>query len=183
MMSRFSLAVMATLLLWNCAGEAQDPAGTSPSPTAVMPADWARYADDGFGFSVAYPPDYVILPQSVLPAGAQPAPAQRVWFQEKSIAAGEFAGQEPARLAIHVYAKPAGVGLSDWLRSAGLMPAGAAAVPARLDGAREGLRVALRQQLAPNEFVYFATDKYVYQLVPLGEHSAQMLESFRLTAP
>ncbi|NOU11793.1 MAG: hypothetical protein HOO98_17495, partial [Nitrospira sp.] len=44
----------------------------------------------------------------------------------------------------------------------------------------EGVNVALRQQLAPNEFLYFATDQYVYGLIPFGPESAKMLTSFRL---
>ena len=70
--------------------------------------------------------------------------------------------------------------MRDWLDSFGLLPPGSEISAVRLAGASEGLRVALRQQLAPNEFVYFATDKYVYSLIPFGPENAKMLTSFRL---
>ena len=104
----------------------------------------------------------------------------RVRFQEKSIAAGQFAEFEPARFMIQIFEKPASVSLGGWLRSANLVPAGAMSSPIRVEGARESLRVALRQQIAPNEFVYVAGETYVYRLTSLGEHGAQMRASFRV---
>ncbi|MBH0180587.1 MAG: hypothetical protein HP490_02640 [Nitrospira sp.] len=37
-----------------------------------------------------------------------------------------------------------------------------------------------RQQPVPNEFVYLATDQYVYGLVPYDAKGGKMLRSFRL---
>ena len=50
----------------------------------------------------------------------------------------------------------------------------------RLTGVKEGLRVIVRQQPAPNEFVYLATDEYVYGLIPFDAKGGKMLRSFRL---
>jgi hypothetical protein len=183
MFIRLPAVLLGALVLWSCAGEARDPTGPSDQARVTTPADWRTYTDAMFGFVVSYPADLVILPEAVLPAVASPAPLRRVWFQEKTIASGEFAGREPARLAIQVYDKPASMSLLDWLRSSGLARAGASTTPVRLQGAREGLRVTLQQQVAPNDFIYLATDTHVFGLVPLGEHSDQMVASFRLTAP
>lgn len=34
--------------------------------------------------------------------------------------------------------------------------------------------------MAPNEFYFFASEKYVYRLTPLGPHGQEMLGSFEL---
>ncbi len=83
-------------------------------------------------------------------------------------------------LTIQVFPRPSGRSLRDWLDSFGLLPPGSEIAAVQLPGAREGLRVALRQQLAPNEFLYFTTDQYVYGLIPLGPEGKKMLTSFRL---
>ena len=59
--------------------------------------------------------------------------------------------------SIDVFERRPAVALGDWLRSDDVMPAGASVTPVQIEGAQEALRVALRQQLAPNEFVYVST--------------------------
>ena len=49
-----------------------------------------------------------------------------------------------------------------------------------LDGAGDALRVRRAILLAPNEFYYFSTERYVYRLTPLGLYSGDMLGSFQL---
>jgi hypothetical protein len=63
--------------------------------------------------------------------------------------------------------------LADWLRSVAHLPAGAAITPMTVKGAREAVRVQQPQQLAPNDFYYFATTEY-------GQYVSDMLASFRL---
>jgi hypothetical protein len=70
--------------------------------------------------------------------------------------------------------------LREWLDSSGLLPPGSEVSSVRLTGVKEGLRVTLRQQPAPNEFVYLETGQYVYGLVPYGAKGGKMLRSFRL---
>ena len=180
MVNNFSSAVVTTLVLSSCASAAQSPTGPSGPTPVSTPADWNSHTDATFGFAVAYPPAFVILPEPALPTPTRPPAVLRVRFQEKSIAAGQFAELEPARFMIQIFEKPASVSLDDWLRSANLVPAGATSSPIRVEGARESLRVALRQQIAPNEFVYVAGEAHVYRLTPLGEHGAQMRASFRV---
>lgn len=138
------------------------------------------HTDPTYGFAVEYPKDYVILKEVALPAPTQPAAVQRVRVQRKDIAAGQFADLEPPGLTIHVFTRSSGRSLREWLDSFGLLPPGSEMTAVRLAGASEGVRVALRQLLAPNEFVYFATDQYVYGLIPLGPEGLNMLTSFRL---
>jgi len=175
-----SNVIVTCVILTSCDSEARQigrPTGSSP---VIQTAGWLMHTDATYGFAVGYPKDYVILKEETLPTSTQPPAVHRVRFQQKEIASGQFADLEPPRFTIHVFTRSSGRSLRDWLDSFGLLPPGSEITAVRLEGASEGLRVALRQQLAPNEFVYFATDKYVYGLIPNGPERANMLASFRL---
>ena len=175
-----SNVMVASVILASCDGAAGQIGGPKRPPPVSQPAGWLVHTDSTYGFAVGYPKDDVILKESTRPTPTQPPTVQRLRFQQKDIAAGQFADLEPPRFTIHVFTRSSGRSLRDWLDSFGLLPPGSEISAVRLAGASEGLRVALRQQLAPNEFVYFATDKYVYSLIPFGPESAKMLTSFRL---
>ena len=178
---RLSGMIVASLLVASCSGtEAQDVSGPTGQSPVIDKAGWQTYTDSAYGFSVQYPEEYVILAEAALPTPTRPPAVQRVRFQEKRIAASQFAELEPARFSIDVFEHRPAVALRDWLRSGEVMPAGASVTPVQIEGAQEALRVALRQQLAPNEFDYVSTARYVYRLTPLGQHGEQMLASFRL---
>ncbi len=153
------------------------PTGQSP---VVDKAGWQTYTDTAYGFSIQYPKEYVILAEATLPTPTRPPAVQRVRFQDRQIAAGQFAELQPAMFSIDVFERRPAVALGDWLRSDDVLLAGASVTPVQIEGAQEALRVALRQQLAPNEFVYVSTARYVYRLTPLGQHGEVMLASFRL---
>ena len=175
-----SHVIVASVVLASCDSEARQigrPTGSSP---VIQTEGWQMHTDPTYGFAVGYPKDYVILKEVTLPTPTQPPAVQRVRFQQKDIAAGQFADLEPPGFTIHVFTRSSGRSLRDWLDSFGLLPPGSEISAVRLAGASEGLRVALLQQLAPNEFIYFATDRYVYSLIPFGPESAKMLTSFRL---
>ncbi len=175
-----SNVIVASVVLASCESAARqigEPTGPSP---VIQTAGWLMHTDSTYGFAVGYPNDCVILKEATLPTPTQPPAVQRVRFQQKDIAAGQFADLEPPRFTIRVFTRSSGRSLREWLDSFGLLPPGSEISAVRLEGASDGLRVALRQQLAPNEFVYFATDKYVYGLIPLSPESADMLASFRL---
>lgn len=175
-----SYVIVASVVLANCDSAAQQldrPTRVSP---VIQTKGWQMHTDPTYGFAVEYPKEYVILKEVTLPTPTQPPAVQRVRFQQKHIAAGQFADREPPMLTIQVFSRPSGRSLHDWLNSFGLLPPGSEITAVQLPGAREGVRVALRQQLAPNEFLYFATDQYVYGLIPFGPESAKMLASFRL---
>jgi hypothetical protein len=140
-----------------------------------------KHTDHTYGFTVKYyPTEYVRLTDDPPRTATQPPAVQRVRFQRKDIAAGKVADHEPPGLTISVFELPPGRLLGEWLDSSGLLPPGSEISSVRLTGVKEGLRVTLRQQPAPNEFVYLATDQYVYALVPYGAKGGKMLRSFRL---
>ena len=173
--------MVASVVLASCDSAARQldrPTGASP---VIQTKGWQMHTDSTYGFAVEYPKGYVILKERTLPTATQPAAVQRVRFQRKDIAAGQFADLEPPVLTINVFARSSGRSLREWLSSSGLLPPGSELSAVQLPGAREGVRVALRQQLAPNEFVYCATDKYLYGLIPFGSEGEKMLASFRLT--
>jgi hypothetical protein len=175
-----SYVIVASVIWANCDSTARQldrPTGASP---VIQTKDWQMHNDPTYGFAIEYPKGYVILKEVTFPTPTQPAAVQRVRFQQKDIAAGQFADREPPMLTIQVFQRPSGRSLRDWLNSFGLLPPGSEIAAIQLPGAREGVRVALRQQLAPNEFLYFATDQYVYGLIPFGPESEKMLASFRL---
>jgi len=169
-------AISSTLLLFfACTGTGRSQPPTSPSGT--VPAGWLTYSDATFGFALAYPNEFGIVPESEPPPGGA---LRRVRFLEAEIVGGQFADLEPPRFTVAVFALGQSATLADWARSAGRLPRDATTTPVDLAGAREGLRIQLSLQMAPNDFFYFRTDQYVYALTPLGLHSAEMLDSFRL---
>ncbi|MEK6786210.1 MAG: hypothetical protein AABY61_12090 [Nitrospirota bacterium] len=176
-----SYVIVASVIWASCDSAARQldrPTGMSP---VIQTKDWQMHTDPTYGFAVEYPKEYVILKEVTHPTPTQPAAVQRVRLQRKDIATGQFADLEPPMLTIQVFPRPSGRSLRDWLNSFGLLPPGSEITPVQLQGAHEGLRVALRQQLAPNEFLYFATDRYMYGLIPFGPEGEKMLTSFRLT--
>jgi len=172
---RFLAALMTvTALSLACAGSSQPQNPLSPPGT--IPAGWQTYSDSKYRFAVQYPTDYGVVPEKTAPPGDV---ASRVRFQDKQLLSTEFADLEPARFTVEVFAaRPAA--LSAWLRSNNRLPPAATTTPVALAGAREGLRVQQPQQLAPNDFYYFAAGDYVYALTPLGAYSSDMLASFRV---
>jgi hypothetical protein len=177
-MGRFTRAVAVVMMATSCAngGQPADPTGQPPS----TPPGWQTHSDTSYGFAIDYPPEYVVLPERPASGESRPPALRNVRFQHRDIAAGQFADREPARFTIEVFERNGRTTLRGWLEEVGRLPQAAVVSPVRLQGAREGLRVQMRQQLAPNEFVYFATAAHVYALTPVGEHGDQMLASFRL---
>jgi hypothetical protein len=139
------------------------------------------YKNDAYGFSVRYPRAYVILRERGAESGGPPRALARVRFQERRVAAGQFAGLEPPRFSVEVFDNAGGGSLREWLAAAGWLSEGDDVEPAELGGAREGLRVRKMAQMAPNEFYFYRTDRRVFRVIPLGEHGPAMLDSFRLT--
>jgi hypothetical protein len=169
--------VLALLLATSCSTDSRNGYGPVPTPQP-KPAGWQTYTDAAYGFSIDYPSEYVVLTDG---GGSTATPAvQRVQFQLKDIANGPFADREPPQFSVQVFDIPGSQPLRDWLQATGRLPPGAVTTPIRLAGAREGLRVALPQLLAPNETTYVVGERYIYGLTPLGEDGERMLMSFRL---
>ncbi len=177
----FSIMMVVGVVLAGCDSTVRQLGRLMESSPAVQTESREKYADHTHGFTVKYyPKEYVLLTDDPHQATTQPPAVQRVHFQRKDIATGQFAGYEPPGLTISVFERSPSPSLREWLDSSGLLPPGSEVSSVRLTGVKEGLRVTIRQQPAPNEFVYLANDQYVYGLVPYGANGGKMLRSFRL---
>lgn len=170
-----AVAVSSMFVLFACttAGQPQGPT----SPSGVVPTGWLTYSDVIYSFSVAYPDEFGIVPE---PGAAPGGALKRVRFLDKQLLAGQFADLEPPRFTVEVFPLGQASSLTEWARAAGRLSQGATTTAMTLAGAREGLRIQLRQQMAPNEFYYFLADQRVYALTAFGQYSAEMFDSFRL---
>ncbi len=177
----FSMMILVGGFLASCDSTVRQISKSTESAPVVKTEGREKHADHTYGFTVKYyPKEYVLLTDDPHQAATQPPAVQRVHFQRKDIAAGQVADHEPPGLTVSVFERSPSPSLHEWLDSSGLLPPGSEISPVRLTGVKEGLRVILRQQPAPNEFVYFATDQYVYGLISFGAKGGKMLRSFRL---
>jgi hypothetical protein len=176
-----SKLIVVGLVLAGCDSTVRQVGKSAESSPVVQAESREKYADHTYGFTVKYyPKEYGLLTDGSIQAPTQPPAVQRVRFQRKDIASGQVADHEPPGLTVSVFEQSPGRSLREWLDSSGLLPPGSEISSVRLTGVKEGLRVTLRQQPAPNEFVYLANDQYVYALVPYGAKGGKMLRSFRL---
>ncbi|MBH0204860.1 MAG: hypothetical protein HP498_03395 [Nitrospira sp.] len=176
-----SKMIIVGLLLAGCDGTVRQISKPAESSPVVQTESREKHADHTYGFTVKYyQKEYALLTDDPHQATTQPPAVQRVYFQRKDISTGQVAGHEPPGLTISVFELPPGRLLGEWLDSSGLLPPGSEITSVRLTGVKEGLRVTQPQRPAPNEFVYLATDQYVYALVPYGAKGGKMLRSFRL---
>jgi uncharacterized protein YceK len=177
----FSMMIVAGLVLSGCDNTVRQVGKSTESSPVVRTERREKHTDRTHGFTVKYyPTEYVLLMDDPHQATTQPAAVHRVHLQRKDVATGQVADHEPPGLTISVFELPPGRLLGEWLDASGLLPPGSEISLVRLTGVKEGLRVILRQQPEPNEFVYLANDQYVYGLVPYGANGGKMLRSFRL---
>lgn len=167
--------IIALALTIACSGasESQTPIGPTPVPT---PDGWLTYTDAAHGFSIGYPPEFVILPESTSPRSGV---VKRVRFQHKQIASSEFVDREPERMLIEVFTWTQPAALETWLRSMDAVPPDAELSSFTWPGAREGVSVRRQAAVSPNEFYYLSTNARVYALTPSGDGS-EMLGTFKL---
>src|SRR5512147_301938 len=178
----FSMMIVVGVFLAGCDSTVRQIGKSSTESSPVVQAESReKHTDHTYGFTVKYyPKEYVLLTDDPHQATTQPPAVQRAHFHRKDIATGQFVDHEPLGLTISVFERSPERLLHEWLDSSGLLPPGSEISPVRLTGVKEGLRVTLRQQPPPNEFVYLETDQYVYGLVPYGAKGGKMLRSFRL---
>lgn len=177
----FSMMIAAGVVLAGCDSTVRQIGRSTESSAVVQTESREKHTDHTYGFTVKYySKDYVLLTDGSPQTTTQPPAVHRVHFQRKDLATGKFADHEPPGLTISVFELPPGRLLGEWLDASGLLPPGSEISLVRLTGVKEGLRVILRQQPEPNEFVYLATDQYVYGLVAYGANGGKMLRSFRL---
>ena len=150
--------------------------GAAPSGAEQKPVNWLTYQDKSYGFSISYPDTYVILDEIELLKDVDPALVRRVRFQDKELASGATAKLEPPQFSIEVYEKPAIDTLQAFI---GAKIPGWSIESFKL-GDLQGYRVSSNRLMAPNEFYFFESSKYIYKLTPLGPYSQEMLQSFKI---
>jgi hypothetical protein len=161
----------------------QDPARyVRPARTAgvaaAIPEGWTTYTDP-MGFTVGYPKSLVLLPETEALPDRRPPLVHRVRFLDRELAAGDTAALEPPQFSVEVFAAPPGP-LRSWLEENGRIPKGAGVEVLEVPGAREALRIRDPRMLAPNEFSWYATDRYTFLVVALGSEGEAMRKTFRL---
>lgn len=176
-----SKMIVVGLVLSGCDNTVRQIGRPVESSPAVLAESREKHTDRTHGFTVKYySSEYVPLIEGPTQTTTQLKVVQRVRFQRKDIETGQVADRGPSGLTVSVFERSPERLLQDWLDSSGLLPPGSEISLVRLTGVKEGLRVTLRQQPAPNEFVYLANDQYVYGLVPYDAQGGKMLRSFRL---
>lgn len=143
----------------------------------IEPANWLTYTDPQYGYQINYPDTYSILNPIEKLTEINPSLLSQVRFLETELANSQVANLEPPKFTVEVYANPGRETLEAYLD-----------VQAR-DGIREpyqlgnlsGIRVYFNTLMAPNNFYYFENGDFIYRLIPLGEYSEAMLQSFKLT--
>lgn len=136
---------------------------------------WQNYRDIVYHFCINYPSDYVIVERKI-PLELIPRPVHTVAFLNRHLAQSPTAEFQPPVALIEVFPNIEGKSLSHWLRQ--YEPK---ATLRRLSvSGLDGFRITLPILLAPNEFIYFGSDTYIYRLTLLGEYAEQMLQSFQL---
>jgi hypothetical protein len=140
------------------------------------PQDWQVYANEQFGFSIAYPDSYVILDKDNPRDPAVEGRLYQVRFQESKLAASDTADLQLPQFRIELFEKRQGTTLERWLDEHGI--GGGRSVVTISDC--NGYKVSYQTMQAPNEFYYVASDTYVYRLTPLGAYSEAMVAAFRI---
>jgi hypothetical protein len=166
------IGVLVVAVACSGAGGAQNP--IAPTPVAG-PEGWLTHSDPAYAFSISYPANVVVLPDST---PSIPGLVKRVRFQDREIASSPLADREPERFLIEIFQRPS-IALETWLRGAGRLPPDAEVSRFSWPGAREAVAVRRQVAIAPNEFYYLSTDEWVYALTPMGDGST-MLGTFVL---
>lgn len=179
--------VLATLLSpWMAAcGSAEAPGSEGMESSAAGPRyaveSWPTHTSERFGYSLRYPPGYVVLEDDLAGpwAGQHGNVVHRVRVVADAPDGSDDAALQPPAFTVEVFRNTSGVALNEWLRSD---PAGEGArITATPVADRSGYLVELDRYIAPGRFYYVASGDHVYRLTPLGEHSQDVLISFVLT--
>jgi hypothetical protein len=153
-----------------------DPDSIESFPEESEPIDWIVYRDEEFGFELRYPSVYVVL----TPPDMDEIPGlellEEVWFQDQVIAQKDTPFTEPANFAVRIYDNHALLTVDQWIDEH---------IESRFGSGwetkpyRTGVRICSQLLMAPNCFVYLTNGDFIYELVPVGMYSEEMLESFK----
>jgi hypothetical protein len=140
-------------------------------------AKWIDYKDAQFGFTVVYPDTFVILEETEDLSAINATLAGRVRFQTRDLAKGDTAALELPQFEIEVYDNVNNLSLGDYIDQ---YSEPGERTEYEINGLK-GFEVAIDHPLTPNVFYYFAHEDYVYKLIPLGQYSENILESFQIS--
>jgi hypothetical protein len=151
--------------------------GVVSSNPQIEPAAWLTYSDPQYGYQINYPDIYTILNPIEKLNEVNSRLLSQVRFLETELAKSEVANLEPPKFTVEVYANPGRETLEAFLNT---QARDGVREPYQL-GSLNGIRVYFNTLMAPNNFYYFTSGDYIYRLIPLGEYSQEMLQSFKLT--
>ena len=166
-----------------------DPVATSPSADggarrevlasgAVDKQSWQTYVNKDFGFSIDYPPSVTVVESRTNGHGSLLLSVRLLGPEETSPVLRDRA---PGRFALAVFANRERLALAAWLDANG-WPFGAGlgdASSIEIGGAA-ALDIATGRMLAPNRYIYVASNGVIIRMAPIGSESERILNSFRL---
>lgn len=153
--------------------------------TQPVPNGWSVYSSDQFGFTVAYPSNFVIgSPSAGVLAQLMPAPNASVYFADPNIAASALAGTDAPDLEVRIFESGPVQSLDRWLASAGVVTAGDGKnVAPYVSASASGLEVCESTMVAPGCSLFIAGKDRVYQLRYTTLEGETMAASFTPAMP
>lgn len=161
------------------AADADDSDQTEPGGVGELPstADWVAYVDSTFGFSVAYPPSFVVRPADAARlTGLIPAPTASIYFMDPATADSALAGTDAPDLEVRIFETGPVGSLADWLSSAGV---GADQTQTATQvGDLPGVEVCVSTMIFPRCSTFVVAPNRVYQLRALNLEGEAMMQTF-----
>lgn len=158
---------------------ADDSDQTEPGGVGELPstADWVAYVDSTFGFSVAYPPSFVVRPTDAARlTGLIPAPTGSIYFMDPATAESALAGTDAPDLEVRIFETGPVGSLADWLSSAGV--SADQTQTATQVGDLAGVEVCVSTMIFPRCSTFVVAPNRVYQLRALNLEGEAMMQTF-----
>ena len=139
------------------------------------------YVDSAYGFSVAYPADYVLgeAPAEKLEP-LEPRPVAAYTLMNPETAASDIADLEPADLEIRIYPSAGATSLEEWLGANGFTAEGNSPAEAYQNAHVTGAEICASTMLGPGCSVFVLGGEWVYQMVPATIEGERIMNSFAL---
>jgi hypothetical protein len=148
-----------------------------------VPSGWTTYIDSTYGFSVAYPSNFVIShPDNSLLTPLIPTPNASVYLADPNIAESALAGIDAPNLEVRIFETGLISSLDSWLNSAGaLVPGDGKTTRPYRNASVSGLEVCESTMVAPGCTIFIAGNNRVFQLRFTTLEGETMAASFSLT--
>ncbi len=157
-----------------------EPGGVGEAGELPSTADWVAYVDSTLGFSVAYPPNFIVRPAGAARlTGLIPLPSASIYFVDPATAESALAGTDAPDLEVRVFETGAVASLADWLSSAGV---GADQTQTATQiGSSPAVEVCVSTMIFPQCSTFVAGPNRVYQLRALNLEGEAMMQTFAAT--